>query len=338
MEESDFKQCSVADCYGHSLIVPTGEVSRRFKGMPVFVRFDVEEPKDDRAILRAKRVLLSTADGESICGLGAVGEYIENLRDADKAFVSVLGTGYDILEVNARLFEGWSWYRDNEASDSFRIDLMARDAKGNPVAVWFHRRDGRLNLTIEVDGCELPLGMLASSSRREYRIDVAAAIDQWRLAKKLLCGMSPDAIKASIDYEHIFGDHLDRFGKDYEDVAREDVQSAIEQFGDELVEAVSRFKETQGSWPVALFHAGKERDLEFAGEEATSRVQLLAPLYLTDHDKTDLTPTVYACTRIGRDFNDELSIVFPTVLTVEMVEANCRYFRRTIRSSYYQGS
>lgn len=336
MVESDIMGLSVSALYGRSLIVPTGEVSRRFKGMPVFVRFDVEEPRNDRAVIRAKRILLSTADGESICGLGAVGEYIENLRDADKAFVSVLGSGYDILKVNARLFEAWAWYCDNESSDSFCIDMAACDENGGPVAVWFHRRDGRLELAIEIDGCELPLGMLASS-RREYHIDVAAAIDQWRLAKKLLCGMSPDAIKAGINYEHIFGDHLDRFGKDYEGIVQEDAQSAIAQFGDALVEAVARFKEAQETWPVVLFHAGKERDLEFAGDEATSRVQLLAPLYLTEHDKASLTPTVYACARIDRDFNGDISVIFPTILAVEMVESNCRYFRRMIRSSCCQG-
>ena len=335
----DITSCrsTIADCYGRSLIVETGELSRsmNFQGLPIYVRLDVEEPTDEYSLLACKRILLCSEDGYSICGLAGIVDYIENLHGANSVFTTVLGGGYDVLRVNTRLFEAWAWHTDNRTDDEFCVDLGVRDIEGRHVSVWFDSAEGSKypvwRLSLEMDGCLIPFGQL--TQRISLQCDVCAVVSQWKLVRNILCSMSLDEIKAVVDYEHCVGDHAERFGEEFRKYIYENPADAIIQFQDEVVAAVERFKKRPVSWPVALFHSGKERSLKFAGDASASKIQLLAPLYLTQTDKEKLTPTVYLCTGVKIDSKGFASVFFPSVLEVSDAEMDNRFFRRTLRQS-----
>ena len=337
LEDVSSEHHGIADCYGRSLVVPSGELSRsqNFMGLPIYVRLDVEEPTDDRSLLNLKRVLLCSEDGCSICGLAAITDYIENLPDANSVFTNALGTEYDVLRVNARLFETWAWHTDNGVDSEFRVNLGALDTEGRRVAVWFEGVEGFKypvwRLSLERAGCLMPFGQL--TQRISLQCDVCAVVSQWKLARNILFGMSSDRIKAVVNYEHCFEDHAERFGEEFCKYIYENPDDAITQFQEEVIASVERFKRDPASWSVALFHGGKERSMKVAGDESVSRIQLLAPLCLTQTDKENLTPTAYLCTGVNVDSKGSASVFFPSVLDASAAEMDNRFFRRMIRQS-----
>ena len=336
LEDVSSEHHAIADCYGRSIVVPTGELSRsqNFAGLPIYVRLDVEGPTDDRSLLSLKRILLCSEDGYSICGLAAITDYIENLPAANSVFTNALGVGYDVLNVNARLFETWAWHTDNGMKEAFCVDLGVCDIEGHHASVWFDGCEGKYppwRLSLDMDDCKIPFGKLAGQAA--LRCDICAVVDQWKLARNTLHGMSPAEIEAAVDYEHCIGDHAERFGIEFGEVIRGNPTDAIGLFQKEVVAAVERFKQRPVSWPVALFHGGKERSLKFAGDASASKIQLLAPLYLTQTDKENLTPTVYLCTGVNVDTKGTASVFFPSVLEASDAEMDNRFFRRMLRQS-----
>ena len=328
--ETDFATVEVgrfpaADCYGRTLLVPTGEVSRRFQ-CELWLRLDVEAPADDRSVLMLKHMLFASEEGYSLAGLADVADRISDLPVAADALTSVLGTGYDVLAVNGLLFEHWAMHNEHPGCDEFEVDLAAASSKVpcHPVVVSFRRAGSSqpwtLSFLLDSD-FKVPFAYYRASG---LCVDVEEVQSQHR---KMVAACNrlqkPDIIR-SLNLEH-FVDHPERFGE-----LREAVESgtAFAAIIEESVKAVARFKADARTGLVVLYHAGREGRLQLVGDAVKTEVGILLPLFLTLSARHLQVPTCYMVMHL-RDGH----IGFPTVLDVETAEANTRRCRRALRNS-----
>ena len=312
-------------------IVPTGVVSARY-GREVWVRFDLVASEQDGVLFRARSVLLSGEEGESIVGFGDIPDYIHSLDGIHLGLKNFLGHAPDVLSVNAAVFEGWWSNRFSKAGqDEFTVDIGEVDNDGCRMEIVFSRvaglrswslffkRSGELHPVEDyIPGLDLAVKPHEAEAEWKHLISMfTASFDIW----------------SSIHYKHVFEDHLERYPEDYLQSVIADPEAMGRCFNAEVADTIGSLRRDSRSWIPGVYHAGQEADLEFEGESICSSVYLMAPLYLTRAAREMGCPTVYLVATLKRDEDGVEKCWFPTVLSVDMAFSNMRNLRRAIRNS-----
>ena len=323
----------ITDCYGRTILVSTGESSFYF-GIPVFLRLDVEAPKDDSALLQLDRILFTDENGDSIAGMADITDWVEDLENADRAFKEVLGHEYDVLHTNARIYAAWC----ASAGKDFSVDLtdVQEERVCNEIICKFEHRhiawhDGWC-ISFVLDGAKWLMS--------EYAHDMGDLVASWPATRVALAdsirafrNLSLEEALKGINFAHIFDEnHLKRYSDGSADIVRTDSHSARKIFEEALDSALERLCDDDDAWLPFFFNRGSEKSVTWAGDSFDANLSLLAPLYLSDEDRERHVPSVYlvACLKTLKDGKKQC--VFPSVLSVSQAASNNRYFRRALRN------
>ena len=315
-----------------SLLIPTGATSPQIGDEVVYLRLDVERSHDRKSMFSASVFLFSDRNGRSLAGFGAVPAYIVNIDGVPMALKHTIGV-YDVIGVNASIFEAW-WRHSltDPTEESFVIPLDETDSSGRPVSLIMERDIGTSwYVSIEIGDDTFSLAECGLGKVIEIDADEAYK-ERVRLVEAFKACDDPST---AIGYEHIFDEeHIGRFSEEFQEELENDPQSGIAKFVGEVKRAIGRLRADPLSWPSTMFPSGEEKELEFNGDAAMTRIQLLAPLYLTDRDAELARPSVYVVAAINRSSDGGgVYCAFPTVLDNGMVESNRRIMRRAIRNS-----
>lgn len=313
-----------------TLLMPTGmSSSEEAGGEDVYLRLDVVRSKRSGSLMTAHEFLFTNSAGKSIAGLGDIPDFIVNIDDANDALKEVLGVGYDVADCNARIFDAWWLHkRLGNDSDSITIPLAAGNLTGSETTMVLRWCSSTAWEVLLDDGTGArPL--VAYIPAVDVEIDTKSLMSECDRIETILS--EQDDVVSVTNFEHIFGDHLDRFPEEFREMFRSDYEEAVERF----IEELERSKTVPSEWQPVPYHCGNEKTLELNGDEASTRIQLLLPLYLAGNDRNHLKAPVFAVVGLKRDpVTHEISCFIPTILGRRLARANIRSFRRMIRRAY----
>jgi len=317
---------------GMALLVPIGMTSPRLFGDEAYLRFDVERSCNAKSVFVASDVLLTDAAGNSIVGFGAVTGYLCNLDDVQHAIMGIVGPEYDPIRLNTKVYDGWWCHcQRNPDEAEFRIPLDEKDPDGKAVAMRMIREGGHAwRIFIEYDSDLYDPAEFVFGDGIDVNVDELLNDRDHVIAVVKQC----ESPESQVAYDHIFCDHADRLPLEVQDRLNTDPEAVIENFQKEFKASIRRFHIDPKSWLTTMFYGGVEKELAYNGDAALSKVQLLAPVYLTDTDKSFDRPSVYVVASVNRDrTSGEEYCSFPTILDRRIVQLNRNSMRRAIRAA-----
>ena len=318
---------SVQDCFERSLLIPTEEVSLAHN-VSVFLRVDVVEPANAKALLQVERILFSDEKGNSLAGLADIPEPVAGVQDADKAFKAVLGADYEVLGTNALLYHAWLM----ACGEEFDVDLAECQSpdysEGRDVICHFRREDGWWHMTFCINGKEYRIGEIVGNDK--------VLVADWSEAKcalETLCrkikGLSPDQAMNAVALDHILDEnHLERFSDGFIEMMRDDPEAAGVRLYEGVQEALEKLRGCHNAYLPCFFNHGQECGVKYAGESFDAVPSLLIPLFLTDSDRERCVPSVYLVACLTTRVDGIVECEFPTVLDVVRATMNYKRFRR----------
>ena len=318
---------SVQDCFGRSLLIPTGEVSLTHN-VPVFLRVDVVEPTSAKALLQVERILFADEWGNALAGLADIPEPVAGVQDADKAFRAILGGDYEVLRTNARLYHAWSM----ACGDEFDVDLAGCQSpeydEGRDVICHFRRQEGWWHLTFRIDGEEYSIGEIVGNDK----ILVANWTETKCILDALRCNikrLSPDEAMNAVDFDHILdANHLERFSDGFIEMMCDDPEVAGVRLYEGIYDALEKLSGQHNTCLQFFFNRGQERGVKYAGESFDAVPSLMIPLFLTSADRERCVPSVYLVACLATKADGTVECEFPTVLDVVHATLNHKHFRR----------
>ena len=325
---------SVQDCFGRSLLIPTGEVSLAHN-VPVFLRVDVVEPTNARALLEVEHIMFADKLGNSLAGLADIPEPVVGVQDADKAFKAVLGSNYEVLGVNALLFHAWSMACNEEFFD---VDLTGFQSpeydESRDVICHFRCQGGWWHLTFSIFGNEYGLGQVVddktvlSASWSETKRSLEALLQKLKT-------VTPDQVIQSLDFDHILDEvQLLRFSPGFYALLQNDPGAAGECLFEGVSEALEKMNGNDNFCLPFFYNGGMERIPKYAGESFTAVPSLQIPLYLVEADRERRIPTTYLVAYLGMQADGTTTCEFPTVLDAMTATLNHKHFRRAFRRNW----
>lgn len=324
-------ECSVSCVAGEcTLVIPTGLVSETI-GDEVHLRLDVVPSTDDHSILTAIGFLFTDKFGRSIAGFGDIQEYLVHLDGATEAIEEFLGHPYDVLALNGDIYD--AWWRDHVQGGGPREIVVPLDEiskEGRQTAIVLTPLPGQRAWTISLKDGEDCLPIEDFIPGLDLAVDPNDAEREWREIVSMF--RSPFDIGPALRFDHVIVDHIDRYAEEFVQDMIADPERAGSRFIPEVERAIARLKANSLAWMPAVYNAGQEAELEFAGESIDSTLYLLAPLYLTDRAERNGVPTVYLVATLRTNEDGTKSCFFPSVLDSASAMRNMRNLRRAYRN------
>lgn len=319
--------CVAGEC---ALVIPTGLFSETTKD-EINLRVDVVPSTDDHSILTAIGFLFTDKYGRSISGFGDIQEFLVNLDGATEAIEEFLGHPYDVLALNGDIYDAW-WRNHVQGGDPREIvvPLDEISKEGRPTAVVLTPVPGQRAWTISLKDGEDCLPIEDFIPGLDLAVDPNDAEKEWREIVAMF--RSPFDIGSALRFDHVIVDHIDRYSEEFVQDMIADPQRAGSRFIPEVERAIARLKANSLAWMPAVYNAGQEAELEFAGESIDSDLYLLAPLYLTDRAERNDVPTVYLVATLRTNDDGTKSCFFPSVLDSTNAMRNMRNLRRAYRN------
>lgn len=307
-----------------TLVVSTDTKSSRFGD--VFLRFDIKAPDSMKSLYDLYHICLSTEEGRSIAGLADIPDYIQDLEFAAKAFAEAFGPDYDVMKVNGDLYEGWV-----EAIEHDPVALSF-DVEVCHSLVHFERAFVAGPWQISIEFCEGFRG-LGEFAGPGLTVDPDDVYSQWNGMRQAFCNLSDLEVISAVNVEHALVDHFDRLGSaSFQEWFLADVEGATNQFLAEAIRAVGRFRNDRSAWALTLYHGGNEHNVVWSGDSTSTKVQLLAPLFLDAEAVASQVPsTCLVATLIEDKAADKMKCCFPSILDVSTAGVNHRFFRSAVR-------
>ena len=312
-----------------SLLIPAGVNSPLIGGEQVYVRQDGMRSRNGRAAFEAHSFLFTDAEGRALAGFGSIAAWFENLDDVPAALREALGSAYEEVEANAAIYDGW-WNHmvSDRGGDHVRVDLGASE-EGDEVRLAMDRVQTQVwHVSIEMAGVayapeELAVYQGIVLDPDDVLVERRRLLDSYRTCR-------PE--DPTFAFDHIFRERSCRFPPRFRRLLEMDEDRAVSLFMQELERRFDDLRANPDSWLTTMFHDGAERELVFDGDCASTRIQLLVPLFLDDEDRDIGRPSAYLVAssnfdeRTGREY-----LAFPTVLDGRIVQRNRNALRRAIR-------
>lgn len=324
-------ECTVNRITGEcALVIPTGLFSETTKAV-VHLRVDVVPSSDRYSIFTAIGFLFANELGRSISGFGDIQEYLVHLDGATEAIEEFLGHTYDVLTLNGDIYDAW-WRNHVEGGEPCEIvvPLGEFSKEGRPTAVVLTPVPGQRAWTISLKDGEDCIPIEDFIPGLDLAVNPNDAEREWREIVGKFC--SPFDVGAALRFDHVIVDHIERYAEEFVQEMIVDPQRAGSRFIPEVERAIARLKANALAWMPAVYNAGQEAELEFAGESIDSALYLLAPLYLTDRAERLGVPTVYLVATLRTNDDGTKSCFFPSVLDSTSSMRNMRNLRRAYRN------
>ena len=329
---SDEEWCDIVNGDdAHTMLIPTGFESGKTHS-EVYLRLDVVPSNDPHSILKATAFLFADVNTDSIAGFGDMTDYVIHLDGVPESIAAFLGRPYDVLAVNADVYRAW-WTHHLSMNDEteFAAELNEFTSDGERVSILFSKVPGQSAWALFFKAGEECVPVEDYIPGLDLAVDPTEAEAEWHeIVAKF---SSPFDILGVMRWDHVMEGHLERYADDF----LQELQTAPEAVGvrffEEVSCAVARLKENPHSWVPAVYNAGQEADLEFAGQSIGSALYLLAPLFLTQKARESGVPTVYLVATLRKNDDGSESCYFPSVLDNRSALSNMRNLRRAITNS-----
>lgn len=316
----------ICECYDHALLIHTGEVPSSFD-LPVYLRLDVSVPRNENALLQLERILFVDKVGNSIAGLADIPEKIADVGLADRAFRKVLGRDYDVLAVNACLYNAWR----SSDGNTFDVDVSEYQEEHEAIACRFVRESDVWRLHLVVNGKSCSLREIIGEDADLF-VNWPEVKQAWDDVRNMFMTLSLDKAMQAVAFEHVFDEeHLTRLSDGFGEFFLKDPSSAGVRFANALADAIALLREDYSAWKPFLYHRGAERKVRYIGEAIDSKFSLMAPLYLTEEACHHCLPSAYLVACLSKSEDGIIHCVFPTVINRMHALMNYRHFCRMMQ-------
>ena len=329
---ADSEKDAMEDSTRLTLLIPTGIKSRKIDDEFVYLRIDGWMTHDGQSDFIATDVLFTDEDGKCLVGFGAITEFITNLDNVPLAIEHAVGGDYDVRSLNAAVFDAWWQHRLSDPNgDTILIPTIETDAYGRPITLVMEREGTNTwSVSVEIDGDRFsPSELIPGMGVEIDAVDVMN--ERERLVREF---QKCDHPGWWINYVHIFDENFGRFPEEVKQAITADPDGMFAKFTDELGREIQHLRQDPLAWSTTMFNKGAEKELECDGDKIATRIQLLAPVRLTDADRKVDRPTVYVVAALKLDKETGIEHVsFPTILDNRMVQTNRNIMRRAVRNA-----